>query len=377
MGKAPDEWTYGDVERLQEAALVLDETFVTPDTSHQTLETAHGDGVLAERQAVSCTADAEHGRRPCPSLARWLSIEPKQRRAHQRVHRRRLRQQDTGGDHDDHPGAAVEEGQRAGDDAHHPRGRALHRPRAPGMHGRVKVGFAKDGRDHRARHVRRSATTARTTRRATPTPRAASSRCSYQPEAMRWRGVTVLTNTPPRGAQSRRAACRASRMMEPIIAKAARKLGIDQVAIRRINAPAGKAPFGPPDAQGKRQLRDQRVRQGSARQGRGAVQVGRAEGARAASGTASKVRGIGVAISALLGRLDRLRRPVRHQAGRPCRTSSPASATSAPSRSSTCHRVGGRDARRAVGEVRRRLGQHLARTCRGPASRAAARRRTR
>ena len=24
----------------------------------------------------------------------------------------------------------------------------------------------------------------------------------YQPEAMRWRGVTVLTNTPPRSAQS-------------------------------------------------------------------------------------------------------------------------------------------------------------------------------
>ena len=24
----------------------------------------------------------------------------------------------------------------------------------------------------------------------------------YQPQAMRWRGVTVLTNTPPRSAQS-------------------------------------------------------------------------------------------------------------------------------------------------------------------------------
>ena len=33
-------------------------------------------------------------------------------------------------------------------------------------------------------------------------------------------------------------------LMEPIMAKAARKLGIDQVAIHRINAPEGKAPFG-------------------------------------------------------------------------------------------------------------------------------------
>ena len=40
--------------------------------------------------------------------------------------------------------------------------------------------------------------------------------------------------------------------MEPILAKAANKLGIDQVAIRRINAPEGKAQFGPPAARGSR-----------------------------------------------------------------------------------------------------------------------------
>jgi len=33
---------------------------------------------------------------------------------------------------------------------------------------------------------------------------------------------------------------------EPIIAKAARKLGLDQVAIRYINCPEGKAQYGPP-----------------------------------------------------------------------------------------------------------------------------------
>ena len=35
-------------------------------------------------------------------------------------------------------------------------------------------------------------------------------------------------------------------LVEPVISKAARQLGIDQVAIRRINAPAGKALFGRP-----------------------------------------------------------------------------------------------------------------------------------
>src|SRR5450755_2339183 len=37
MGKTPDEWSYGDLDAgFKNAALVLDETFVTPDTSHQT-----------------------------------------------------------------------------------------------------------------------------------------------------------------------------------------------------------------------------------------------------------------------------------------------------------------------------------------------------
>src|SRR5271156_18913 len=39
MGKAPDEWTYGDRDAgFKNAALILDESFATPDTSHETLE---------------------------------------------------------------------------------------------------------------------------------------------------------------------------------------------------------------------------------------------------------------------------------------------------------------------------------------------------
>ena len=73
----------------------------------------------------------------------------------------------------------------------------------------------------------------------------------YQPPAMRWRTVTVLTNTPPRGAQRAPGGLQGIALMEPILAKAARKLGVDQVAIHRINAPAGKAPFGGPNARGQ------------------------------------------------------------------------------------------------------------------------------
>ena len=104
---APTKWSFGDVEAgFKDAALVLDETFVTPNTSHQPLETAHGDGVLAERQAVHCTRARRARRRPCSACARWVGIEPEERRPHQRVHGRRLRQQDPGRDLDGHSGAA-------------------------------------------------------------------------------------------------------------------------------------------------------------------------------------------------------------------------------------------------------------------------------
>ena len=50
----------------------------------------------------------------------------------------------------------------------------------------------------------------------------------YQPPAMRWRGVTMLTNTPPRGPQSAPGGMQGIIIMEPILAKAARKLALDQ-----------------------------------------------------------------------------------------------------------------------------------------------------
>ena len=79
----------------------------------------------------------------------------------------------------------------------------------PGFHGRMKVGFAKDGRITARRHVRHLQQ--RSVRR--------SGRCRasgaivsllYQPQAMRWRGLTVLTNTLREVRRAHRAACRAS-----------------------------------------------------------------------------------------------------------------------------------------------------------------------
>ncbi len=142
----------------------------------------------------------------------------------------------------------------------------------PAMHGRMKVGFAKDGRI--------TALDMFTVVEGGPygpggdgntASRFAS--LMFQPETMRWRGITAITNTPPRGAQSQPGGMQGILLMEPVVAKAARQLGIDQVAIRKINAPEGKAKYGPANARGRPAVLDQLLREGGAGSGRRPVQV--------------------------------------------------------------------------------------------------------
>ena len=114
----------------------------------------------------------------------------------------------------------------------------------PSFIGRMKVGFGKDGRitaldmyvlvDNGPYNQQGDA-------------RSSGNIVSllYQPPAMRWRGISVLTNTPPRTSQSSPGGMQGITVMETIMSKAARKLNLDQVAIRRINCPEGKAQFGP------------------------------------------------------------------------------------------------------------------------------------
>ena len=62
MGKTPDEWSYGDVEAgFKNAALVLDETFVTPNTSHQTLEPRTAMAYWQNGKLYIHCRHAEHG----------------------------------------------------------------------------------------------------------------------------------------------------------------------------------------------------------------------------------------------------------------------------------------------------------------------------
>ena len=102
---------------------------------------------------------------------------------------------------------------------------------------------------------------------------------AYQPVAMRCadRDRPDEHAAAPRAEPARRAA--GHMLFEPVLAKAARKLGIDQVAIRRLNAPEGKAPVGPPNARGQRPYCTSAFIKQALDKGAEMFQLGRAEGA--------------------------------------------------------------------------------------------------
>ena len=58
----------------------------------------------------------------------------------------------------------------------------------------------------------------------------------YDPQSMRFRGLPILTNTTPRGAQRGPGQNQIAAVMAPLMDKAADQLDIDRVDIRRINA---------------------------------------------------------------------------------------------------------------------------------------------
>src|SRR5579862_9245822 len=251
MGKTPDQWTFGDLDAgFQSAALVLDETFVTPDTSHQTLETRSAMAYWQNGKVYIYTG-TQSTAQTLPAIARWLNISPDNVVFISEYTGGGFGSKITGGVSMIIPALLAKKTNtpvmmRISREEETFIGRAR-----PSFQGRMKVGFSKEGRitaldmfvicDNGPYDAVGDAPSS---------GRIVS--LLYQPQAMRWRGVTVLTNTPPRSAQSSPGGLQGIVIIEPIIAKAARKLGIDQVAIRRANCPEGKAPFGPA-VQGKRQ----------------------------------------------------------------------------------------------------------------------------
>ena len=62
---------------------------------------------------------------------------------------------------------------------------------------------------------------------------------------MRFKGIPVATNTPPRVPQRGPGQNQLACVIEPLLDKAAKHLGIDRVTIRALNDPDNNTRYGP------------------------------------------------------------------------------------------------------------------------------------
>lgn len=302
-----DAWEYGDVDAaFKNAALVLDETFVTPNTSHECMETRTAMAYW-ENGKVYMYTGTQSTAQTAPAIARWLGLLDA--KGMPDVSRVVFVSEYTGGGFGSKitgaisliipallskkTGAPVMMRISREEEFYIGRGR-------PSLHGRMKIAFSKEGRitgldmftvcDNGPYGAGGDAGSA---------GRIVS--LLYQPETIRYKCITVLTNTPPRSAQSAPGGMQGITLIEPVLSKAARKLGIDQVAIRRLNAPEGKAKFGP--AGGPRRQRayctSSFIKEAL---DKGAEQFNWAERkARSPQRSGTKVRGVGVSVSCYVG----------------------------------------------------------------------------
>jgi CO/xanthine dehydrogenase Mo-binding subunit len=295
MGKPTEEWTYGDLDAgFKNAALVVDETFVVQATSHQCMETRTAMAYW-QNGKLFLHGSTQSTQRTLNAVANWVGVKPSDVV---------FISEYTGGGFGSKGGGQVSMAipallarkanapvmMRISREEEHYIGHARNN-----MTGRARVGFRNDGRilaldlfilqDNGARGQRGD-------------HRSAGSATSivYQPEAMRWRAINVLTNTPTRLFQRSPGEMQGIGIVEQAITKGAKQLGLDQVAIRVINSPAGKAPYGPANVKTGRRpyctsaFVKEALEQGAARfnWSERATRSGRRNG--------TKVRGVGVAV---------------------------------------------------------------------------------
>jgi xanthine dehydrogenase molybdenum-binding subunit len=242
--EAAETLTYGDVEAgFKEADLIVERIMHQQTTSHQPLESR---SAMAYWQNGKCYlhVSTQSLARTVASVAGWVGIKPDELVL--------ISEYTGGGFGSKIPGAqsmaipALMSKKLNGRPVMMRVSRAeetyIGRVR-PGYQGWIKMGFKKDGR-----------VTAIDTfiveasgpyrRQGDHSTTANLGSLLFQPPHMRFRGISVATNTPPGVSQRAPGGLQASVWFEPLVHEAAKKLGIDQVAIRRLNAPEGQAQFG-------------------------------------------------------------------------------------------------------------------------------------
>jgi len=243
MGEPMVTWTFGDPDAgFAEAAVVVDESFVTAGNSHHSMEPRTA---MAYWQNGKCFIHGSNQSQSfvLPGLADMLGVEPASIV---------FIGENCGGGFGSKGSAypvqvipalmAKKTGRPVMMRISRAEEYAVGSARA-GFQGRIKMGFRSDGR--------LLACDLCIVQESGPnqgfgdwTSAAAAVTFVYQPLAMRFRGMSIMTNTPPRGAQRGPGQNQIANAVEPVLDKAARELGIDQVAIRRINAPGLDAKYG-------------------------------------------------------------------------------------------------------------------------------------
>ncbi|MEN9704353.1 MAG: hypothetical protein RLZZ393_232 [Pseudomonadota bacterium] len=243
QGKAAQEWVYGDVDAtFAKCKLVLDETFVHASNSHHSLEPRTA---MAYWQNGKCFAHVSSQSQSYvhPSLAQMIGIPPTDLV---------LIAEYCGGGFGSKGGAYPIQALPALFSKKIGRPVMLRISRAEeyyhgsarlGFQGRVKLGFAEDGKLMAADLYIVQENGAYNSfwdfRNA-----ADALSLVYQPEAMRWRGLPVHANSPLRSAQRGPGYNQMVHIMEPLLDKAARELKVDRLKIRQLNAPGMNGAFG-------------------------------------------------------------------------------------------------------------------------------------
>ncbi len=242
-GKPKSEWAFGDLdEGFANASVVYDESFVTAANSHHSMEPR---SAMAYWQNGKCFV---HGSTQSqsfivPGLAKMLGIEPADLV---------LIAEFCGGGFGSkgvaYPIMAVPAylSKKAGRPVMMRISREeeyyLGSARA-GFQGRIKIGFDKGGKVTAVDLyiVQQSGPYA-----GFPDFDSAAGAVSfvYQPQAMRYRGIAMLTNTPPSTAQRGPGQNQIAMIVEPLLDKAAKELGIDRLSIRKLNCPDNSSLYG-------------------------------------------------------------------------------------------------------------------------------------
>jgi len=235
-GEPAAEWSYGDVEaEFEKSAVVYDETFVTASNSHHSMEPRTAMSYWENGKCFVYGSSQSHTF-VVPDLAALIGI-PLTDLVYVAEY--------CGGGFGSKGGAYATMAIPAYMSKKIGRPAMMRITRAEeyylgsnraGFQGRARIGFTENGKINAVDLYVVQSNGPNTGFWDFTEAGAAVSMC-YQPDAMRYQGIPVLTNTPPGGPQRGPGENQIACAFEPFLDRAAADLGVDRLEIRKLNAP--------------------------------------------------------------------------------------------------------------------------------------------